>query len=87
MRAPDDSRRGRRKAAPKDTAPQALVTEVARARLRREAAQAGAAQPPLPEVPRATRQPWSRSPRRPTGAAPTVELIHSLARRERTRQQ
>ncbi len=87
MRTHDDSRRGRRQAGPKDTAPQALVTAVARERLRREAAQAGATQAPVPEVPRATRQPWSRSRRRPTGAAPTVELIRSLARGERTRQQ
>jgi hypothetical protein len=40
----------------------------------------------VPAVPRATRSPWSRR-RRPAGATPAGQLIRSLTRGERTRQQ
>lgn len=87
MSSPENAPKGERKPARRDTETHELVVELAREILRRDQALAGA--PPAhrePTVPRATRRPWSRR-RRPAGLAPTFELIRSIVRGERTRQQ
>jgi hypothetical protein len=86
MRTSPDAPRERRPRRPAAAHPE-VVVEVARECLRRERQRAAVPDPsPVPAVPRATREPWSRR-KRPTGSAPTIELIRSLARGERTRQQ
>ena len=85
MSTSDAPRQGRRDAG-RETAHQELVKTVARDCLRRRGTRPENPQPPLPEVPRATRRPWSRAPR-PSGVTPVIELIRSLARGERSRQQ
>ena len=86
MRTSPDAPRKRRPRPPATPPPQ-VVGEVARECRRPDPQRAAAPDPsPVPAVPRATREPWSRR-KRPTGSAPTIELIRSLARGERTRQQ